>query len=300
MKKLLFIINPVAGKKHAGSSMYNVVKRFCSADYLVTIAVTQYKGHGKELARSAADESFDLVVCTGGDGTLNEVTSGLVEGSRKIPFGYLPAGSTNDFARTLGISTIPLKATEHIIQEKPKTLDMGSFNDGQQHFIYIASFGAFTEVSYSASQTAKNRFGHLAYLYEAIKDMRDLKAYNTTVTAQTSEGERIFKGRYIFGSVTNTRSIAGLIKLYDKKVDLNDGMFEVMLIKQPKNPIDFSNIIQGLATTVQGNEMFEYFRASSLTFQMTAKAPWTVDGEEAKADKTVTLSNMKEALTIYK
>ncbi|MBR3719897.1 MAG: acylglycerol kinase family protein, partial [Firmicutes bacterium] len=126
MKKLLFIINPVAGKKHAGSSMYNVVKRFCSADYLVTIAVTQYKGHGKELAKAAADEGFDLVVCTGGDGTLNEVTSGLVEGSRKIPFGYLPAGSTNDFARTLGISTIPLKATEHIIQEKPKTLDMGS------------------------------------------------------------------------------------------------------------------------------------------------------------------------------
>ena len=167
MKKLLFIINPVAGKKHAGSSMYNVVKRFCSAGYLVTIAVTQYKGHGHELAMHAKEEGFDLVVCTGGDGTLNEVTSGIVDG-QPIPFGYLPAGSTNDFARTLGISTIPLKATEHIIQEKPKTLDMGNFNDGQQHFIYIASFGAFTEVSYSASQTAKNRFGHMAYLYEGI------------------------------------------------------------------------------------------------------------------------------------
>ena len=296
MKKLLFIINPVAGKKHAGSSMYNVVKRFCSAGYLVTIAVTQYKGHGRELAMTARDEGFDLVVCTGGDGTLNEVTSGIVDG-QPIPFGYLPAGSTNDFARTLGISTIPLKATEHIIQEKPKTLDMGSFNDGKQHFIYIASFGAFTEVSYSASQTAKNRFGHMAYLYEGIKDMRHLKAYNVTVEA---DGDRTYKGRYIFGCVTNTRSIAGLIKLYDKKVDLNDGMFEVMLVKEPKDPIDFSNIILGLSTTVQGNEMLDYFRASDLTFTMDKKAPWTVDGEEAKADKKVHLTNMKEALTIYK
>ncbi len=297
MKKLLFIINPVAGKKHAGASMYNVVKRFCSAGYLVTIAVTQYKGHGKELAASAAEDGYDLVVCTGGDGTLNEVTSGIVESGRHIPFGYLPAGSTNDFARTLGISTIPLKATEHIIKEIPKTLDMGSFNNGQQHFIYIASFGAFTEVSYGASQTAKNRFGHLAYLYEGIKDMVKIRAYNVTVNA---DGDRTYKGRYIFGCVTNTRSIAGLITLYDKKVDLNDGMFEVILIKEPKDPIDFSNIILGLSTTVQGNEMFDYFRASHLTFQMSAKAPWTVDGEEAKADKVVILDNLKDALTIYK
>lgn len=298
MKKLLFIINPVAGKKHAGSSMYNVVKRFCSAGYTVTIAVTQYKGHGRELAASAADEGYDLVVCTGGDGTLNEVTSGLLESGKNLPFGYLPAGSTNDFARTLGISTIPLKSTEHIIQEIPTKLDMGDFNNGQQHFIYIASFGAFTEVSYGASQSAKNKFGHLAYLYEGVKDMRNLRAYNTTVEA---DGGRVFKGRYIFGSVTNTRSIAGLITLYDKKVDLNDGMFEVMLIKEPKDPIDFSNIILGLSTTVQGNEMFEYFRASELKFQMPKTAPWTCDGEEAKhKDGIIHIRNLKDALTIYK
>lgn len=297
MKKLLFIINPVAGKKHAGTSLYNVVKRFCDAGYLVTVAITQYRGHGRELARSAGDEGYDLIVCTGGDGTLNEVTSGIVEGGHNIPFGYIPAGSTNDFARTLGISTMPLKATEHIVQEIPKTLDMGSFNDGQQHFIYIASFGAFTEVSYGVSQQAKNRFGHMAYVAEAVKDMTKIKAYNVTVTA---DGGREYKGRYIFGSVTNTRSIAGLIKFYDKKVDLNDGMFEVMLIKEPKDPLDFSNILQGLATSVQDNEMFDYFRASELTFKMNAKAPWTVDGEEAKADKVVTLKNLKEALTIYK
>ncbi|MBQ1476412.1 MAG: diacylglycerol kinase family lipid kinase, partial [Firmicutes bacterium] len=121
--------------------------------------------------------------------------------------------------------------------------------------------------------------------------------YNVTVEA---DGDRTYKGRYIFGCVTNTRSIAGLIKLYDKKVDLNDGMFEVMLVKEPKDPIDFSNIILGLSTTVQGNEMFDYFRASDLTFTMDKKAPWTVDGEEAKADKKVHLTNMKEALTIYK
>ena len=298
MKKLLFIINPVAGRKHAGTSMYNVVKRFCDTGYSVTIAVTQYKGHGRELAKAAADEGFDLVVCTGGDGTLNEVTSGILEGGSRVPFGYLPAGSTNDFARTLGISKIPLKATEHIIREEPTLLDMGSFNDGQQHFIYIASFGAFTEVSYSASQTAKNRFGHMAYLYEAIKDMTSLRAYNTTVTA---DGGRVYKGRYIFGCVTNTRSIAGLITLYDKKVDLRDGLFEVMLIKEPKDPIDFSNIILGLSTTVQGNEMFEYFRASDLRFQMPKSAPWTVDGEEAfHKDGLIHIQNLEKALTIYK
>lgn len=298
MKKMLFIINPVAGKKHAGSSMYNVVKRFCDTGYSVTIAVTQYKGHAKELGTIAAKEGFDLVVLTGGDGTLNEVTSGIVESGKSIPFGYLPSGSTNDFARTLGISTIPLKATEHIIQEIPTKLDMGDFNDGQQHFIYIASFGAFTEVSYSAPQSAKNKFGHLAYLYEGVKSMSKLRAYNTTVT--TDDG-RVFKGRYIFGSVTNTRSIAGLITLYDKKVDLNDGLFEVMLIKEPKDPIDFSNIILGLTTTVQGNEMFEYFRASEVTFQMPKSAPWTCDGEEAKhKDGLIHIRNIKDALTIYK
>ena len=298
MKKMLFIINPVAGKKHAGSSMYNVVKRLCDTGYSVTIAVTQYKGHAKELGTIAAKEGFDLVVLTGGDGTLNEVTSGIVESGKSIPFGYLPSGSTNDFARTLGISTIPLKATEHIIQGIPTKLDMGDFNDGQQHFIYIASFGAFTEVSYSAPQSAKNKFGHLAYLYEGVKSMSKLRAYNTTVT--TDDG-RVFKGRYIFGSVTNTRSIAGLITLYDKKVDLNDGLFEVMLIKEPKDPIDFSNIILGLTTTVQGNEMFEYFRASEVTFQMPKSAPWTCDGEEAKhKDGLIHIRNIKDALTIYK
>ena len=299
--KHLFVVNPVAGSRDATVEIRDVVQRaFCSRpeneDYEIYVTQAPHDATEKIIADAASGEALRVYAC-GGDGTLNEVTSGIVESGSGIPFGYLPAGSTNDFARTLGISTIPLKATEHIIQEKPKTLDMGSFNGGKQHFIYIASFGAFTEVSYSASQTAKNRFGHLAYLYEGIKDMRNLKAYNVTVHA---DGDRTYKGRYIFGSVTNTRSIAGLITLYDKKVDLNDGMFEVILIKQPKDPIDFSNIIQGLATTVQGNDMFDYFRASSLTFEMSAKAPWTVDGEEAIADKVVHLENMKEALTIYK
>ena len=297
MKKLLFIINPVAGKKHAGSSMYNVVKRFCDTGYTVTVSVTQHKGHGRELARSAAKEGYDLILCTGGDGTLNEVTSGIYESGKRVPFGYLPAGSTNDFARTLRIPIAPVKATEQILKENPMKLDMGEFNDGQQHFIYIASFGAFTEVAYSVPQNAKNKFGHLAYLYEGVKNMANLRAYNTTVIA---DGDREYKGRYIFGAITNTRSIAGLITLYDKEVDLNDGLFEVMLVKEPKDPIDFSNIVVGLSSSVHDNEMFDYFRASELTFHMPKTAPWTCDGEEARhQDGVIHIRNIKDALTIF-
>lgn len=296
MKNLLFIINPVAGRRHARSAMFDVVHTFCKAGYNVTTAVTLERGHGKQMARDAAKNGYDLVVCIGGDGTLNEIISGLAESDNPLPLGYIPAGSTNDFARTLGLSLTPAKAAENITREIPKTLDIGSFNNGEGYFSYIASFGAFSAASYNAPQSAKNKFGHFAYVLEGINEIGKIHSYNITLKGDGKD----YSGRYIFGAVSNTRSVGGIVKLKDDEVDLNDGLFEVTLIKRPFNYMDLQNIVMGITTSNFDNKSFVHFQASHLDFQLSKAVPWTLDGEEANGGDHIVLDNLYKKITIYK
>ncbi|MCQ2561508.1 MAG: hypothetical protein MJ186_05615, partial [Clostridia bacterium] len=206
------------------------------------------------------------------------------------------AGSTNDFARTLGLSLTPARAAENITREIPKTLDIGSFNNGERFFSYIASFGAFSAASYNAPQSAKNKFGHFAYVLEGINEIGKIHSYNITLKGDGKD----YSGRYIFGAVSNTRSVGGIVKLKDDEVDLNDGLFEVTLIKRPFNYMDLQNIVMGITTSNFDNKSFVHFQASHLDFQLSKAVPWTLDGEEANGGDHVVLDNLYKKITIYK
>ncbi|NCB41591.1 MAG: diacylglycerol kinase family lipid kinase [Clostridia bacterium] len=294
MKKLLLIVNPVAGKLIAKTEFFSIVDLFCGAGYTVTTQITQFAGHGAKLAKEAYDKGYESLVCCGGDGTLNEVVTGILQANKPLPLGYIPTGSTNDFARTLKIPISPVFATELILKNKTISIDAGCFNSSR-YFAYIASFGAFSSVSYDASQEAKNKFGHFAYLIEGLKNIPLIKPYSIRLTA---DGEKM-EGDFIFGAVTNTTSVAGIVRIKSSIVDLQDGLFEVILVKNPRTAIDFNKIISGITNSNFDNDMFLFFKAKDIEFTFPKKMYWTLDGEKADGGKIVSIHNLSNALTIY-
>lgn len=293
--KVMIIINPRAGKMRAKSALFDVAEIFCRAGYVPVVQITAEKGDGTRFAKKAAREKFDLVVCCGGDGTLNEVISGIISSGSSVPLGYIPTGSTNDFARTLGLSTIPKKAAQAIVSGTPSRIDAGKFG-ADRYFSYIASFGMFTAVSYNTQQSTKNVMGHMAYVLEGIRDIGLVKPYHIKVSVPG----KTYEGDYIFGSVTNSTSVGGIVKLEKSLVDLNDGLFEVALIKNPKDVAEFSRILIGLSNSDMSDPMFEFFKASELTFEAEDEFSWALDGEEAIPGKTVEIKNIKDAINIIR
>jgi len=296
MKKVLLIVNPVAGKMRLHSELFDITEVFCNNNYLVTTAITQYRGHGKELAGNAYKEGYDLVVCCGGDGTLNEALSGMLSSCDKadIPLGYIPAGSTNDFADTLGIPSVPTAAAVNICKSDITEIDVGKFGD-ERFFSYIATFGAFSAASYSAPQELKNTIGHMAYLIEGLKQLASMRKYHVVIDAD----DRHLEDDYIYCSVSNTRSVAGIVKLSESLVDLHDGMFEVILVKFPKDINDTSRIISGILSSDFSDSVFEFFKTRSISFQTDEGISWSLDGEKADAPSTVTITNLASAVKMY-
>ncbi|MBR5586817.1 MAG: diacylglycerol kinase family lipid kinase [Clostridia bacterium] len=293
--KAMIIINPRAGKMRARTALFDVAETFCRAGYTPVVQITAERGDGTRFAIKAAKEKFDLVVCCGGDGTLNEVITGIVSSGSDIPLGYIPTGSTNDFARTLGLNSVPKKAAQAIVSGAPSYIDAGKFGDSR-YFSYIASFGMFTAASYNTQQTTKNVMGHMAYVLEGIRDIGLVKPYHLKV----STPEKIYEGDYIFGSVTNSTSVGGIVKLEKSLVDLNDGLFEVALIKNPKDVAEFSRILIGLSNSDMSDPMFEFFKASELTFEAEEEFSWALDGEEASPGKVVEVKNINNAIKIVR
>ncbi len=299
MKNVLLIINPVAGTLRARGALFDIIAEFCKAGYTVTTQLTQHRRHARELAADAQNHGYDLVVCCGGDGTLNETVSGLVESGSSLPLGYIPAGSTNDFADTLGLSTIPKEAAKAIIQcRTPFATDIGQFAD-DRYFTYIASFGAFTSTSYSVPQDLKNKLGHVAYVLQAVKDLAEIRSHRVKVEC-FGEYTAEYSGDYLFGSISNTTSVAGIVKLKPHMIDLQDGLFEVVLIKKPADIIDLNDILTGIMASDFSSPMFEYFKASELRFTMSKSVKWSLDGEKADGMAQFTVRNLKRAVTLYK
>ena len=296
MKKVLLIVNPVAGKLRLHSELFDIIEVFCNNDCLVTTAITQYRGHGRELAANAEKNGYDMIVCCGGDGTLNEAMSGLLEERDRsiIPLGYIPAGSTNDFADTLGIPAVPSAAAVNICKSDRVGIDVGDFNR-ERKFSYIATFGAFSAASYSAPQELKNSIGHMAYLIEGLKQLGNMPRYHARIVADGKE----FEDDYIYCSVSNTKSVGGLVKLSEKIVDLHDGMFEVILVKYPDDLAQTSRIVAGVLSSSFSNDMFEFFKAKEITFYMEKGTDWSLDGEKVEAPPTVTIQNLHRAIDIY-
>ena len=290
--RALLIVNPVAGKTKGKSALFTLVNGLCRQGYQTTAYTTSARNEAFEITKELAD-AHDLVICCGGDGTLNEVINGLLTCKKKVPLGYIPAGSTNDFANTLQLKTQPAAALRAVLEGEDKPVDVGLFNDSR-HFAYIASFGAFTAASYKAPQATKNALGHLAYILEGSKELFSLQAYPLTVQTETAE----YRGEYVFGAVCNSTSVAGLVKLHADMVDMTDGLFEVVLVRRPKNAADLAKIITSLNTGVFDTEMFDFFKAKKVTFHMSTPLPWSLDGEFAQGDCTVTIENIPQSIIV--
>ena len=294
MKRCLLIVNPRSGLMEIKSELFNVIQILNEHNYEVIVQMTLYHQHAVEIAKNAHD--VDLVICSGGDGTLGQVISGLIQTNKDVPIGYIPSGSTNDYANTLNLPMNIKDATLSIVNGSEYIFDVGQFN-GDYHFVYIASFGLFTAVSYNTSQSAKNTFGPLAYFFNGLGDLVNAKAHHAVVR---TNGEAV-EGNYILGMISNTLSIGGIMKLNPTEVDLSDGMFEVLLIKEPKDLNSYNELINGLLTKNFSNKhIFYYTKASDVEIEFDKPLTWSLDGEEVKADKIVRISNINQRIRIVK
>ena len=266
----------------------------------VTVVPTAYRGHAAELARASAKEGYDLVICCGGDGTLNETISGLLSIPPEVrpELGYLPAGSTNDFATSMGLPSDLREAARTAIDTPSQPLDVGCFApEGDypvRNFSYIASFGVFTSASYSTPQSVKNAMGHVAYLLEGVKDLANLHTHH--VSFDLSNGAHI-EGDYVFGAVTNTTSAAGLVQLPPERVSFSDGQFEVLLVKKPKTVTDLNQLVTVLwSMDFDDCPLIDFYHTRHAKITLDKPMSWSLDGEEAQSGERVEISCLPSAV----
>ena len=289
---MLFVFNPKAGKGKIKTHLLDIVDIFSSHDYEIIIRSTQAPRDAYEKAKEYAN-SVDMIVCSGGDGTLDEVVTGIMEAESSVPIGYIPAGSTNDFANSLFMPKNMTKVAEMIMEEELYHCDIGRFN--QKTFAYVAAFGLFTDVSYETDQDLKNVLGHVAYVLEGVKRLFDIKSYHMKVTSDEVQAEDDF----IVGMITNSRSVGGFKNLIGKNVDMNDGLFEVTLIAHPKNPLQLQEIITALVMAEDNTDLIYSFKTKKLTIESDEEVPWTLDGEFGGDHSYVDIENRHKALNLY-
>lgn len=290
-KKLLLIYNPVSGKKAALRLLPDAIRIFSENGFAVTVYPTEKQGDAARHAELYADK-FNSIVCIGGDGTLNETVCGLIKNGTDIPLGYIPAGSTNDFAACHGISSDVNIAAQNILRGNIKEIDVGNFEG--RSFTYVAAFGAFCDLSYNTPQGLKNVLGHSAYLLDAVRDLPKIKSRHLKFRAE----DHVFEGDYIFGAVCNSTSVAGTIKLPDSIVDTGDGKFEVLLVHEPHNVIDFNNLLGGILTKDYSSPFLDFFQTSSLEIAAPERLEWAIDGERYVSNGTVNVSISKRKLRL--
>lgn len=293
MKKIYFIYNPHAGKGQIGSRLNEIIQTLAGSKNELTVVPTTGYLDAMERIKDLP-QIYDLVVCSGGDGTLDEVVTGMMKRSPKerIPVGYIPAGTTNDFARSLEIPRNMVSAAQIAVSGRPFACDIGSFNE--DFFVYIASFGIFTDVSYSTKQEMKNVLGHMAYILEAMKSLYNIKSYWMKVSSEEME----FEGEFLFGMVTNSRSVAGFKGLVRNEVIFDDGVFEVTFIKRPRNPLELQEILSALLIAELNSKYMYSFRTKRLVIEAEEKVPWTLDGEFGGEHSQVVIENKQKALQI--
>jgi diacylglycerol kinase (ATP) len=300
MKKALFILNPHSGKGQIRNHLLEIVDILVKDGYEVTVYPTQGQGDASRAMRERK-KSYELIVCSGGDGTLDEIVTGMMQSGFKTTIGYIPAGSTNDFANSLKIPSTMKKAAETVVNGTVFSCDVGRFNDDV--FVYIAAFGLFTEVSYGTRQEMKNMLGHMAYLLEGVKHLQNIKSYHLKVTSVSENGETtVIEDNFIYGMVTNSYSVGGFKSIagnvFKGNIALDDGLFEVTLIKTPKNPMELNSILAALAIQNIDTQYMYSFKSGRLVIESGEEIAWTLDGEFGGTHKEVTLTNEKQAMDI--
>ena len=291
MKKMLFIYNPNSGMGLLKPKLSDVLDIFVKGGYEVTVYPTQ-KYHDAVRKMGEYEEQYDLVACSGGDGTLDEVVTGMMKREDKVPIGYIPAGTTNDFASSLHISKNMLEAADTVVNGVPFACDVGEFNE--DYFVYIAAFGLFTDVSYETKQSMKNVLGHLAYILAGTKRIFNIPSYRIKVT---HDGETI-EDEFIYGMVTNSRSVGGFKGITGKNVVFDDGKFEVTLFKTPRNPMELNEILGALALRKINPKRMYSFKTNEVHFETEEEIPWTLDGEFGGVHEEVVVKDCQKALEI--
>jgi len=296
MKKLLFVYNPRAGKEMLKPRLSDVLDIFVKAGYEVTVHPTQAYRDAYYQIKEYEVGKYDLIACSGGDGTIDEVATGMMKrremGKDVVPVGYIPAGTTNDFAKSLHIPRKPLAAADNAVKGVPFPCDIGKVNDSV--FVYIAAFGIFTDVSYETDQAVKNVLGHMAYILEGAKRIFNIPSYKIKVE---HDGE-VIEDEFIFGMVTNSRSVGGFSNMVGKNIVFDDGLFEVTLIKTPKNPIALQEIIAALLIEQVDTKHMYTFKTKKITFDSVEEIPWTLDGEFGGEQDCVEIENVQKAMEI--
>ncbi len=290
-KRLLFILNPFSGKAQIKNQLLEIVDIMVKAGYEVTVYPTQAQGDAIHKVEEEA-EAYDLLVCSGGDGTLDEVVTGMMHRGLTMPLGYIPAGSTNDFATSLGIPKDMVKAANAAVTGKEFPCDIGSFNG--DYFVYVAAFGLFTDVSYKTSQEWKNVLGHAAYILEGVRSLHDIPSFRMQVEYDNTR----LQDEFIYGMISNSTSVGGFKGMTGKDVLLDDGVFEVTLIKKPKNPIELNEIIASLINLVDDTDMVYSFKTDEVKFTANEDIPWTLDGEYGGAHAEVAVTNLCRTVKI--
>ena len=289
--KLLFIYNPYAGKGKIRAELPDIIEVFAGNGYEVTVYPTRQTGDAVQCTRERGG-GYDLIVCSGGDGTLDEVVTGIIESGRNVPVGYIPAGSTNDFGISLGLPKNMTEAARIAVNGRKFACDVGAFN--QDTFVYIAAFGIFTDVSYETPQSFKNVLGHMAYILEGVKRLSGLRTYRMRAVYNGTEIE----DEFLFGMITNSSSVDGFKKITGKYVELNDGLFEVMLIRKPKNALELNQIVISLMAESMESECIICGKTDRIVLEAREETAWTLDGEFGGNHKTVTIENRPEAIVL--
>lgn len=291
-QKMLLIVNPCSGRAKMRGELLRVVEIFTKGGYDVTVHTTKDRGDATDYVSKLSENDYSIIVVCGGDGTLNEVITGMMRASLKIKLGYIPSGTLNEWSAGLKISREIPKAARDILEGDTVELDIGKFGD--RYFSYTASFGAFTEASYSAPQDVKNVLGQAAYFFEGVKSIANIKPVHLKLTCDEKEVE----GDFLFGAVSNSMSVGGIVKFSDTLVKLNDGYFEVFLIRSTSNLLKLQNTIDGIVRQDFEREGIEFFHTKSLTVTGGDNLAWTLDGEYAKGEASIKIENLSNAIKL--
>lgn len=290
-KKLYFVYNPHSGRGQIRTKLFDILQVFSDAGYELTVHPTREPMDAARQVEMLPD-GYDLVVCSGGDGTMDEVVHGMMKRENKIPVGYIPSGTVNDFARSLKIPRNMVKAARIAVEGTDFPCDMGTFNDAP--FVYIAALGIFTDVAYSTPQDMKNMIGHMAYLLEGVKRLANIPSYHLRLESE----ECCTEGDYIFGMVTNSRSVGGFKSIIGRNVQFDDGVFEVTFIRMPQNPAELQETLAAILLKEIDSKYMDSFRTSRLAVESDTEIPWTLDGEFGGEWKSAVIQNHQKALRI--
>lgn len=293
VKKMLFVMNPYAGMRKANRHLAEIISVFNRGGYRVETYMTACQGDANRAVRELA-AGMDAVVCCGGDGTFNETVTSLLSAGLDLPIGYIPAGSTNDFANSLGLSGNFIEAANRIVQGSPMPVDVGRF--AERYFTYVASFGAFTRASYSTPQNIKNALGHTAYLLDGIQELSQIKK----VHVKMEMDEETVEDDFLFGAICNSTSIGGILTLDPRQVDMADGKFEVLLVRAPRDLSEIAECIQAVQKQKYNCKMITFRSTSHIRITAPAQMPWTLDGEREEGHSQAVADNLHHAIRLMK